>query len=103
MADAIGAAGLALPVTVTRWDKFDPTLKAQFYPDGSWAGEEGELIWVSSKAVPSKEASFIRAAIESEGIPQFIEWAKAIETLDARSPVRREKQTFTYRYPVLES
>ena len=103
MADAIGAAGLALPVTVTRWDKFDPTLKAQFYPDGSWAGEEGEMVWVSCKAVPSSEAFLIREAIEREGIPRMVEWAKAIEALDARSPVRREKQIFTYPFPAFES
>jgi len=34
----------------------------------------------------------------TEAIPKLIEWAKSIEAQDARSPVRREKQSFTFSY-----
>ncbi len=53
------------------------------------------MIWVSCKAVPSSEVPAIRTAVESDGVARLVEWAKGIETLDARSPVRREQQTFT--------
>lgn len=99
---AIDAAGLTLPVELTRWDQFDPALIARFYPDGAWRGKDGEFFWVSCKAVRSDHAAALRAVIECEAVPQLVEWARRIEALDARSPVRREKQTFSYPYPRLE-
>lgn len=103
LAAALEDAGIAIRVTLTRWDKFDVTLQARFYPDAWWSGEGGEMIWVSCKAVSSNDVSVIRAAVESEGVARLVEWAKGIEALDARSPIRREQQVFTYPYPALES
>jgi hypothetical protein len=103
LASALQDAGIAIRVTLTRWDKFDESLQARFSPDAWLPGQAGELIWVSCKAVSSNQAPAIRAAVESEGVARLIEWAKSIEALDARSPVRREQQTFTYPYPVLQS
>jgi hypothetical protein len=103
LAGAIDAAGLNLPLKLTRWDRFESGLTARFYPDGAWAGEDGEMIWVCCRAVPSDHASAIRAAILGVGIPRLIDWAKAIEALDVRSTVRREQQAFVYPYPDPES
>ncbi|HEX8666979.1 MAG TPA: hypothetical protein VF727_01235 [Allosphingosinicella sp.] len=99
LSSAVDAAKLTLPVELTRWDKFGPCFTARFYPDGAWPGKNDEFFWVSCKAVSSDQAAAVRAVIEREAIPQFIEWARSIEALDARSPVRREKQIFCYAYP----
>ena len=102
LASAVDEA-LSLPVELTRWDKFDAVLKAQFFPAGEWPGKDGEFFWVSCKAVPSEQAPEVRHILERDAIPQFVEWAKAIEAQDARSPIRREKQTFTFSYPPLDA
>ena len=102
LASAVEDAGLASPVELTRWDEFDSAFQARFYPDGSWAGIDGEYFWVSCKAVSSDKAEALRVILEREAIPRFVKWAKGIEALDIRSPIRREKQTFTYPYPPLD-
>lgn len=84
---AISDACLELPVTLTRWDyKKEEVFEATFYPAGSLSGES---FWVACGAAPSDKAAEIRAKIESEVIPKFIQWAKAIEALDLKSPRRR--------------
>ncbi|MCC2603002.1 hypothetical protein [Sphingopyxis yananensis] len=93
---AILESGLQLPVEFTRWDKFDPVLEANYYPDGSRSGRSGEFIWVYCKAVESASAKAVNARLLSEALPSFLKWAKHIEGLDARSPVRREKQSFSF-------
>lgn len=90
---AVEAAGLSLPVELTRWDKFDCALEADFYPDRLFGEEK---FWVRCRAVPSALAAEVRATVEARALPQFIEWAKGIEALDPRSPLRRERQTFAY-------
>lgn len=102
LASAVDDAALELPFELTRWDKFDAVLQARFYPAGEWPGKDGEFFWVSCKAVPSDQASAVRGILERDAIPQLVEWAKGIEALDERSPVRREKQSFTYPYPSLD-
>ncbi len=92
---------MRLPVELTRWDRFDAALQARFYPEGEWPGKEGECFWVSCKAVPSEQVSALRDVLERDAIPQLVEWAKGIEALDGCSPFRREKQAFTYQYPLL--
>ena len=103
LASAVDDAALRLPVELTRWDKFDAALQARFYPEGEWPGKGGEFFWISCKAVPSDQASALRDLLEQDAIPQIVQWAKGIEALDARSPVRREKQMFTYPYPPLDA
>lgn len=100
LASALDAA-LTLPVELTRWDRYDAALKAGFYPEGGWPGKDGEFFWISCKAVSSSEASAMREVLERDAIPRLVEWAKDIEARDACSPVRREKQTFSYPYPLL--
>lgn len=92
------AAGLRLPVEFTRWDRFDSVLQASFHPEGTWPGKDGEFFWVYCRAVPSTRAREANAKLLAEGIPNFLAWAKCIETLDLCSPIRREKQTF--RFPL---
>ena len=87
---------------LTRWDKFDAALEAQFFPAGEWPGKAGEFFWISCKAVASEQASALRDILERDAIPQLIEWAKSIEAQDSRSPIRREKQRFTFSYPSLD-
>jgi len=93
---AVLASGLELPVEFTRWDKFEPVLQASYYPDGSWSGRSGDFIWVYCKAVDSMSANAINARLVGEALPSFVKWAKHIEALDARSTVRREKQSFSF-------
>lgn len=92
------ASGLRLPVEFTRWDRYDSVLQASFYPEGTWPGKDGEFFWVYCRAVPSAHARQVNAKLLSDGIPRLLEWAAEIEKLDARSPIRREKQTFRYLY-----
>lgn len=103
LASAVEEARLALPVELTRWDRYDAALKADFYPDGEWPGKEGEFFWVRCRAVPADNASALRSVLESQAIPRFVEWAKSIEALHACSPIRREKQTFSFAYPRLDN
>jgi hypothetical protein len=90
---AVAAAGLSLPVEFTRWDEFECALKADFHPARLFGEEK---FWVRCRAVPSAVAADVRAIVEARAVPRFIEWAKEIEALDLRSPIRRERQTFTY-------
>lgn len=92
----VSDAGLQLPVEFTRWDRFDNVFQASFQPEGTWPGKDGEFFWVYCRAVPSVHARDANAKLLSEGIPKFLEWAKGIEKLDERSPIRREKQTFRF-------
>lgn len=92
---AVAANGITLPVELTNWDRFDHAFQADFMPHG-WPGREQETIWVHCRAVPFHRAAEARQAVEHEAIPQFIEWARSIDVLDASSPIRREKQTFRY-------
>ena len=96
----IAASGLALHVEFTRWDQFDSVFQASFYPVGTWPGKECEFFWVYCRAVPSAYARAANTKILAEAIPRSIDWAKHIEGLDVRSPIRREKQTF--RFPLDE-
>lgn len=93
---AVLESGLQLRVEFTRWDKFEPVLQANYYPDGSWSGRSGDFIWIYCKAVESASANAINARLLSEALPRLLKWAKHIEGLDARSPVRREKQSFSF-------
>ena len=102
LSSAIDRARLTLPVRLTRWDRFDPAFEAHFYPDGTWPGTDGEFFWVSCKAVSSDQAAALRTLVEREAIPQFVDWARSIEGLDPRSPVRRQQQTFSYPYSELQ-
>lgn len=90
------AAGLGIPVEFTRWDRFDNVFQASFHPEGTWPGKEGEFFWVYCRAVPSAHARDAKSKLLAEGIPKFLAWAKDIERLDERSPIRREKQTFRF-------
>lgn len=54
------------------------------------------FFWVHCRAVPAGRVAEARAAIEGQAIPQFIEWARTINVMDALSTVRREKQTFRF-------
>jgi hypothetical protein len=95
---AIGDAHLQLPVRLTRWDyKGEETFEATFYPEGSWPEEL--CFWVSCGAAPSERVAEIRDALETECIPRFIQWAKEVEALDARSPRRREHQRYKWDFP----
>ena len=96
LAAAVETSGIALPVELTRWDKFDHVFEADFLPNG-WPGQrEHALIWVHCRAVPSHRAAEARDIVEREAIPRFIRWARMIDSLDAASPIRREKQSFRY-------
>lgn len=95
LAAVVEASGVALPVELTNWDRFDHAFQADFMPQG-WPGREQETIWVHCRAVPSHRAAEARQAIEHEAIPKFIEWVRRIDALDASSTIRREKQTFRY-------
>lgn len=99
LSSGIEAAGLALPVRLTRSDKYDSAFEAIYYPDGSLPWGDGEHFRVTCRAVSSDHAAALRAVLECEVIPRFVEWARNIEGLDPRSPVRREKQSFSYPYP----
>ncbi|WP_311268743.1 hypothetical protein [Sphingobium sp. WCS2017Hpa-17] len=95
---AVEASGILIPVQLTRWDRGDFVFEASFMPNGFVKLAEHELFWVCCRAVPSSGAKEARTVIEQQAIPQFIEWAKSIDKLDATSTVRRESQTF--RFPV---
>ncbi|WP_156358181.1 hypothetical protein [Sphingobium sp. Leaf26] len=95
---AISHHDLRLPVEFTRWDKFDDVLQASFYPDGSWPGHDGDFIWVYCKAVPSEIRTAISSKMLTEAIPQLMAWAKNIESLDAKSTIRREKQSYRFSF-----
>ncbi|MGT2516693.1 hypothetical protein ACVOMT_23120 (plasmid) [Sphingomonas panni] len=103
LSSALDVAGLTINYRFSRTDKFERGLVATFYPDGSWAPAEGELIWVRCSAVRFDHAPATRAAILGEAIPKLVQWAKSIEVLDARSTIRRERQNFVFPYPVFES
>lgn len=92
------ASGLKLSVEFTRWDRFDSVFQATFYPEGSLWDREGEYFSIYCRAVPSDHARDANAKLLSDGIPKFLAWAKEIEKLDERSPIRRERQTFRYPY-----
>lgn len=95
---AITDAGLQLPIELTRWDyKQQQVFEATFYPEGSFPEEL--CFWVACGAAPSERSAEIRAALESDGIPRFIQWAKEIESLDVKSPRRREHQRFRWEFP----
>jgi hypothetical protein len=94
LAAAVENSGISLPVELTQWDRYDHAFHADFLPNGWPKRAEHELIWVHCRAVPSSRAAEARAKIEAEIIPQFIRWAREIDALDARSPIRREKQSF---------
>jgi hypothetical protein len=96
---AIANAGITLPVELARIDSSkDAAFTAGYSPPGSFP--KGELFELTCQSVPSEHATEIRAALEAEAIPQFVEWAKSIEALDYRSPVRREHQFFKWVFPV---
>jgi hypothetical protein len=63
----------------------------------------GDFIWVYCKAVESASANAINARLLSEAIPRVIEWAKHIESLDVRSPIRREKQSVSFPFDEITS
>ena len=99
---AIADAGLELPISLTRWDYNKAEgFSATFYPEGSFP--EGLRFWVSCGAAPSDRAAEIRDLLETQAIPQFIEWAKEIEGLDVKSPRRREPQRFCWEFPAPQS
>ena len=95
---AIADAGIILPVELARIDSSaEAALTAGYSPPGSFP--KGELFELTCQSVPSGRAMEVRAALEAEAIPKFVEWAKGIEALDYRSPVRREHQHFKWVYP----
>jgi hypothetical protein len=61
-----------------------------------------EHFWVRCKAVNSDQAAALRVVLEGEAIPHVCRMGEEYRRTDRRSPVRREKQTFSYPYPKLE-
>ena len=99
---AVADGGLELPVELTRWDyKRNQTLEATFQPEASKWFEVG--FRVTCGAAPSDRMAKIRAALESDGVPKFIRWAKEIGALDVKSPRRRERQYFKWEFPEPEA
>ena len=95
---AVAEAGIRLPVELARIDSSkEAAFRATYNPSGSFP--KGELFDLSCQSVPSERAVEVRAALEAEVIPQFVEWAKRIEALDTHSPIRREHQHFKWAYP----
>jgi hypothetical protein len=99
---AIADAGITLPVELARIDSSkEAAFQASYAPRGSFPN--GEVFKIACRSVPSERAMEVRAALEAEAIPLFIEWAKRIEALDAHSPIRREHQHFIWAYPNAKS
>ena len=95
---AIDEARITFPVELARIDSSkEAAFRASYAPPGSFP--KGEHLELSCQSVPSECAVEIRAALETEAVPQFVEWAKHIESLDAHSPARREHQHFIWAYP----
>ena len=96
LAAAVDAGGITIPVELTSWDRFEYVFQADFLPNGFPVRAEHELIWVHCRAVPTHRAGEARTVVEQEAIPQFVQWARELSAMDARSTFRREKQTFRY-------
>jgi hypothetical protein len=95
---AIADAGIALPVELARIDSSkEAALTGSYSPPGTFP--KGELFELTCQSVPLERVAEVRSELESEAIPQFVEWAKHIEALDHHSPVRREHQHFKWAYP----
>ena len=100
LAAAIARASLDLPVRLTRWDyKKNETFEATFYPKGSSPRDHEAGFWVACGAVPSDQVAEIRALVEADCLPKFIEWARAIQELDGKSPLWWQNRHFSWNFP----
>ena len=96
LAAAYGASGLNVPLRLTRWDRFDHAFQVDYMPNGLVKQPKHPLFWVRCRAVSTKRVGEARRFIENKAIPQFIEWARKFNGLNASSTIRWEKQTFHY-------
>jgi hypothetical protein len=96
LAEAVRRAGITIPIELVRWDLFEYALVGKFNPPGWIPSQNGESIWLRCRSVPAERAAEARTVVAGQAIPQFIEWARGIEALDVRSPIRRESQTFSF-------
>ena len=94
--EAVRRGGITIPIELVRWDLYEYALVARFNPPGLIPWQDGESIWLRCRSVPAERAAEARAVVAAQAIPQFIEWARWIEALDVRSPIRRESQTFSF-------
>jgi hypothetical protein len=68
---------------------------AEFWPPNRSIAHERLYIRVS--AVPASHVRAARRFVESEVVPDFVEWVHSIVVLPSNAPVRREKQHFLRR------
>lgn len=90
--DALASAGLSIDVYLTRTP--GRSFNAFFWPPSP--NVPYERIYIQAGSVPIEEALDARIEVEAEALPNLVKWISGIVALDAKSPVRRERQELQF-------